>query len=222
MRTLSLAIVAIWLALAGLASAQEAPAAPAARADVHAVIGWQNLRAESRPLERYGDDWMNGIFYAGVGAGWYWSDHLKTQVDVGAGTDGHQYRFEAYPVDSRTAGLSSRVAVRQQSVAISQQYQFFRNQWFHPHIGAGVEIAHETTRQRFDPIFVFDNAAGIPRQVAPPRADVTSSRTIARPFAEAGFKAYMTRRAFFTSDARMMVRRGPEEVLFRFGFGVDF
>ena len=32
----------------------------------------------------------------------------------------------------------------------------------------------------------------------------------------------MTRRAFFTSDTRLMFRSGIDEVLFRFGFGVDF
>jgi hypothetical protein len=32
----------------------------------------------------------------------------------------------------------------------------------------------------------------------------------------------MTPRAYFTGDARVMLRDGIDEVLFRLGFGVDF
>ena len=70
------------LLLTVLAQAPVAPATPPqlSRADVHFVIGWQNLRNE-RAHDEY-DDWLNNIFYGGAGAGWYWSDHLKTQVDI--------------------------------------------------------------------------------------------------------------------------------------------
>jgi hypothetical protein len=112
--------------------------------------------------------------------------------------------------------------VSQRSLAVSQQYQFFRNQWFHPRVGAGVEIARERTTEEYSPIFVFDSVTRTPRQLAPPRNEGPEHRTITRPFAEAGFKAYMTRRAFFTADTRLMYRKGLDEVLFRLGFGVDF
>ena len=46
--------------------------------------------------------------------------------------------------------------------------------------------------------------------------------TEVRPFVATGFKAYMTQRAFFRSDVRVGVRDGVDEVLLRFGFGVDF
>ena len=112
--------------------------------------------------------------------------------------------------------------MQQQSLAVAQQYQFYRNQWFHPHVGAGVDIARETTREEYDPVFVFDTVTRISRQVSPAHTDGPEHRMIARPFAEAGFKAYMTRRAFFTGDSRLMFRKGLDEVLFRIGFGVDF
>ncbi len=112
--------------------------------------------------------------------------------------------------------------MRQQSVAVAQHYQFFRNQWFHPHVGAGVDIARETTTEEYNPVIVFDSVTRVSREITPARTEGLDHRTIARPFAEAGFKAYMTRRAFFTGDTRVMVRRGVDEVLFRFGFGVDF
>jgi hypothetical protein len=42
------------------------------------------------------------------------------------------------------------------------------------------------------------------------------------PFAATGFKAYLAQRAFFRSDLRFAFRDGLEDVLLRFGFGVDF
>jgi hypothetical protein len=221
MKTLPLA-AAVWLLGAAVASAQEPPKTPLTRADIHLVVGWQNLHQPQPVDERYSNDWINGIFFGGVGAGWYWTDNLKTQVDFGAGTRGRQYRYEPFVVGGQTTGRSSQLHVQQQSVAIAQHYQFFRNQWFHPHVGAGVDIARETTREVYDPVYVFDQVARVSRQVLPPRTEGPEHRVIARPFGEAGFKAYMTRKTFFTSDMRLMFKSGVDEVLFRFGFGVDF
>lgn len=220
MKTFPLAAAAL-LAGAALAGAQEPPRVPPVRGDAHVVIGWQNLHKE-QPERQYRDDWINRIFYGGAGAGWYWTEHLKTQVDFGAGSKGRQYRFEPLVINGQNTGTSSRVSVKQQSVAIAQHYQFFRNQWFHPHVGAGIDIARETTSEEYQPIVVFDNVTRTSRQVRPARTEGPDHRTIARPFVETGFKAYMTRRAFFTGDSRLMFRNGLEEVLFRFGFGVDF
>jgi opacity protein-like surface antigen len=221
MKTLPLA-AAVWLLGAAIATAQEPPKTPLTRADVHVVIGWQNLH-QPQPVEaRYSDDWINGIVFGGVGAGWYWTDNLKTQVDFGAGTRGRQYRYEPFVVGGQTTSGSSQLHVQQQSVAIAQHYQVFRNQWFHPHVGAGVDIARETTREQYDPVYVFDQVTRVSRQILPPRIEGPEHRVIARPFGEAGFKAYMTRKAFFTGDMRLMFKSGVDEVLFRFGFGVDF
>lgn len=200
----------------------QSPASPPdlPRADAHVVLGWQNLHKE-QPQD-YSDDWLNGIFYGGAGAGWFWTDHLKTQVDFGAGTKAHQYRNRQLTIDGNPAYESSRAAIRQQSVAISQQYQFFRNQWFHPHVAAGVDLARETTREEFQPVIVFDNVTHLTRTVTPARTEGPTDRFIARVFGETGFKAYMTRKAFFTGDMRIMFRGGIDEVLFRAGFGFDF
>src|SRR5512138_50821 len=78
----ALLLTAAAILLAGGASAQTpVPAVELPRADAHFVIGWQNLRRD-QPQSSY-NAWLNGIVYAGGGAGWYWTDHVKTQVDVG-------------------------------------------------------------------------------------------------------------------------------------------
>jgi len=200
------------------ASAQTPPTLP--RADTHVVFGWQNLRKE-QPEQHY-NDWLNGIFYGGAGAGWYWTEHLKTQVDFGAGTKARQYRTRQIPVNGGFAYGSSELEVRQWAVTIAQQYQFFENQWFHPHAGAGVELARETTREVFQPVILYGSTPPGPREIAPARTEGPAHTFVARGVGEVGFKAYMTRRAFFTGDMRLMFRNGIDQVLFRAGFGVDF
>lgn len=221
MKTLRFVLVT-WLMGVAAAAAQEPPRAPLVRADVHAVAGWQNLRKEQQQQQHYSNDWLNGIFYGGAGAGWYWTDNLKTQVDVGGGTRANQYRYQYTTSGAQSTSTSSRLRVQQQNVAVSQQYQFFRNQWFHPHVGAGVDLARETSTEEYQATVVFDSNNRTSREITPRRVEGPEHRLLARPFVEAGFKAYMTRRAFFTGDSRVMVRGSVDEVLFRFGFGVDF
>ena len=62
---------------------------------------------------------------------------------------------------SSSAAQTPRTSSRRDDAAsrawpIAQQYQFFRNQWFHPHVGGGVDIARETTTEEYEPVFVFD------------------------------------------------------------------
>jgi hypothetical protein len=59
-------------------------------------------------------------------------------------------------------------------------------------------------------------------QQVTPRIEGPDRRTIARPFAEIGFKGYMAQQAFVTVDSRVLIRHGIDEVLLRLGFGLDF
>src|SRR5260221_14267591 len=83
-----------WLLTAGVAAAQDPPRTPLTRGDAHFVIGWQNLHKPQSRQQSYSNDWVNGIFYGGAGAGWEWTDNLKTQEDGGGGNRGRQYRYE--------------------------------------------------------------------------------------------------------------------------------
>src|SRR3954467_11150176 len=91
-------VLIAWLAGAGAGAAPTDATAATATADARFVVGWQNLHKE-QSTQQY-NDWLNGIFYGGAGAGWYWNDHLKTQIDNGAGTRGTQYRFENIVVNA--------------------------------------------------------------------------------------------------------------------------
>jgi opacity protein-like surface antigen len=219
MRTLLLVAGAI--AIGCTAADAQTPAATfqLPRADAHFVIGWQHLKKD-QPGNRY-DNWLNQIFYGGAGAGWFWTDHLKTQVDIGAGTRATRTGYEERFLNGAPTYRSAALSVQQWAVTVSQQYQFFRNQWFHPRVGAGVELAHETTSSAFEPFSVYDPVSRTSRLVAP-EIDGPDTSLITRGVGEVGFKAYVARRAFFTADMRLMFRNGIDQVLFRTGFGFDF
>ena len=69
-----------------------------------------------------------------------------------------------------------------------------------------MDLARETTTTEFEATTVYDPVTRVYRQVVPRRDRRTRQPFVARPFVEAGFKAYMTRRAFFTADTRVKFR----------------
>src|SRR5215472_16843072 len=113
MRLFFLAVVAV-ADLASPAGAQEVDRAPLARGDTQVVIGWQNLR-EPQPSGTLGphNNWLNSIVHGAVGAGWYWTDHLKTAIDFGAGTSGHQYRYSQVIAGGTTTYSNSLLHIRE-------------------------------------------------------------------------------------------------------------
>lgn len=204
------------------AIAQDAqPPSPLSRADVTATLGWFNAEKGDIHDVRSYNDWYNRSLHAGFGAGWYWTDNLKTEVDFGATTKGRIYTSQRVLVDNRETYTNSQYFFSTRKIAVGQVYQFYRNQFFHPHLAAGVDVTWEKIREESDGIYVFDPVNRVSRRETPPftRRDTD---VIARPYAAAGFKAYMSPRAFFRSDLRVTVRGGIDEVLLRFGFGVDF
>src|SRR5262245_27637806 len=123
----ALLVPAIVAALGGPAFAQDISSGRLMQGDAHVVIGWQNLHKEQpSAANAYQNDWLNSILHGGAGAGWYWTDHAKTQIDFGAGTRARQYRYRQFNVDGLPAYESSYLDIRQTNVSVSQQYQFFR------------------------------------------------------------------------------------------------
>jgi hypothetical protein len=106
---------------------------------------------------------------------------------------------------------------------VGQQYQFFRNVWFHPHLTGGVDLSWEKTERRPEgPLQIFDPVARRTEVVPQPESSVEETELLVRPYAGIGFKAYMSPRSFFRMDMRFVLKDGVDKVLMRFGFGVDF
>ena len=205
------------MAVAGLLSAAPALAQSSARitnSDAVGFIGWFNADKSELTQQQYSNDWYNRSLYAGAAAGWYWTDHLKTEVEVGITS---RARLSVYNVDfpgGTPVSRNSTYRFGTSRVAVGQHYQFLRNAWVHPFIGAGVDVTWEQT-DRTDEVYPIQIS---PREVVYPRQ--TDVRT--RPFVTAGIKGYFAERAFIRTDLKLVFDRSVDEALFRFGIGVDF
>jgi hypothetical protein len=209
------------LAAALIVGAREASGQTGARlvrGDLSGTAGW--LSAETVINSPYDSkDWHSSLFGT-VSAGWYWTDNLKTEIDVGAGTQATAYRFEYVVIDGRQTYRNSDYTFSRRVLGISQQYQFFRNAWFHPHVAAGANLTWERSTARFHTALVGD--LGDPRGLPAPGIEGPTTTATVRPFVATGFKAYMSPRSFFRTDLRVRFHGGPDETQLRFGFGIDF
>jgi opacity protein-like surface antigen len=211
------AIVAIILAAVADPAVAQQPRTPLVRADLSATTGWFNASREVRPEQ----DWYHRTLYGGIEAGWYWTDHLKTQAAFGTHTVGRLHRGRPVPVNGFTSYEASEFRLRDRKLTLTGHYQFGRNAWFHPHVGAGVDLSWGSTTEEIAPVYVYGEPNRPPRLVSDARTEYRTSFAV-RPCAEAGFKAYLSPRAFFRTDLRLRAGSRVDEVLLRFGFGVDF
>lgn len=217
-RSLLLAIASC-LAFTPPAAAQPAPASPLTRADLHGAVGWGHLHLDAAAP---GNQWDHRSAHASAGAGWYWSDHLKTEIEADASSKASFYRFEYVQASGRPVYRSSWVEVQGTSVGVVQQYQFLRNTWVHPFVGAGVDLRRERRVEQLEPAVLYDGVTQQPRVVDPGRRIDGPARWQARGVAQAGVKTYLSERAFGRFDVKVAWRGGVDEVVFRAGIGVDF
>jgi hypothetical protein len=195
------------------------------RVDAAAYVGW--FGANKSELDGY-DDWYKRVWHGGLSSGYYWTEHLKTEVDFSVTSRGEIYEIPS-PADITTfvnlGPIGHEFSTKR--LALGQHYQFFHNAFFHPAIGGGVALTWETTERELPPVFARGPAppgSQIPttRQIEPPRTEGPDTRLRAMAFAATGFKAYFVERGFFRSDLRVMFTDRVEDVTLRFGFGVDF
>ena len=158
--------------------------------------------------------------FTGLGVGVYWTTHIKTEVDFGwtkldglyssrnANIPGAQYAFVYSEHDYRTFRTS-----------IAQSYQLGRNAWVHPFVGAGVDIDRERheIRQPAQTVWYYTDWASPPQTVPVPASNRTETTVGATPFFKTGFKAYMTKDAFFITDFKV-----GTAIVWKFGVGFDF
>jgi opacity protein-like surface antigen len=211
------------LACAADARAQQPapPPSPISRVDVSGTLGWFNAnKSDLEPAPN--NDWYNRSLHGGVSVGWYWTDHLKTEIEAGATTTATLRNYPRVVFDGQPTNASVESSFRTRKLAVSQQYQAYRNEWAHPYVAAGVETTWERVTESYGPLYLYDSVARTSRLVAPPRTEGPETRVVVRPFGAVGVKAYMTPHSFFKTELRMSARRGVDEVLLRFGFGVDF
>jgi len=217
---LQAAVLVLWTTPA---FAQTAPPAerPLTRADLSGSLGWFNASKADLDSSPY-NDWYGRSLHGGVAAGWYWTDHLKSEIDVSGTTNARLYGYPPVVIGGHPGNTAVEYVIGTRKLAVTQLYQGLRNQWVHPYAGLGVEMTWERITEHHGPTFIFDPVVRTTRQVLPERTIGPRTDLVARPVGSLGLKAYVTSRAFIRGDLRIAFRGGIDEVLLRCGFGVDF
>lgn len=221
----------LWLT-ASAAAAQDSRPKPVvtlvpdspSRWDAAAHVTWLGERRLDRLGSPFSSDrWIEAA--SGGGAlGYYWTSHLKLEADLSTSTEGESYSYEPAPLPL-PPGFPSFVErdheLRVTTLALGVSYQFLENAWFHPFIGAGAELLRERERIRTAVPIVFPRDPRGP--AVPPIQAEERVRYGARPFAEGGFKAYVSERAFIRTDVRTSWSGdGVVALAWRAGVGFDF
>jgi len=201
------------LALAPDASAQQpAPVAAIGRWDVAGQLAL--LNRNKTDLGSRWDHWYDAPLVQGS-AGHYWTPHLKTELEIavsGAGTIGveQDLRYREHRLRESTIGATA-------------VYQFFDNQWVHPFVGAGLELARERdVAESLPASFERFPSPTLPLTLRlVPAIDKVSYSV--RPVVTGGFKFYVSQRAFVRTEVRTSFSADrPLAIQWRGGVGIDF
>jgi hypothetical protein len=214
----------IMLLSASLAAAQSSalvsiPPAPIPRPDIAGSVGWLNVNKSE--ISTY-NDWYNRAAQGALTFGWYWSTHLKTELEASVSTREEFFAFREEFINGSRAAFHTEHTFSTRRITLSQQYQFGENAWFHPHLAAGVDMNWERIGRLDREVYLYNVAARGQTLIRHPVRHPNRTDLHVRPLVAAGFKGYMTQRSFVRSDIRAVVGDRVEEVIVRFGIGVDF
>jgi hypothetical protein len=145
--------------------------------------------------------------------------HLKVEFDATTSASAEVYVTQEVrvPTQSYPIYVSQPQRFQMTTLAGGVSYQFFDNRWFHPVVGAGVQSARErrTIERALYPV-------PLPASVIVDQPG-TSSSWSTRPYADVGFKWFVSERAFVRSSVRTTFDSGGvTHVSWRSGFGFDF
>jgi hypothetical protein len=223
--TCATALLAVALCSGATAAAQDRPIVsvlpPApSRVDITAQVGW--LGSNKSGIGADWDDWYSAAA-GSVTVGYYLTPHLKAELSTSFASEGRIFGQELTPIPGEPYPF---YRVREHYFSSSAlgggtSYQFLENQWFHPFAGAGIELVRETHRTVVPSQTVPSRKPGSPTVL--PASGATRERAYAaRPFLSAGFKLYMSERAFVRSDLRStFASRGAAHLVWSAGIGVD-
>lgn len=191
--------------------------------DVTALLGWRGVRLiTDREFNRVDYDHR---LLAGVLAGRHWTPHVKTEVEIATTAESDTVSFSQVGFDvpnfSTRPYIYTNHRIRDTVFSAAGLYQFGEDAWFHPHVGAGIEIArtHDGATTSRQTLSLADRS----QPIVIAEASSQSTRTVStRGFLTAGFKAYANERVFVRGDLRVAAGQAPANVSARFGVGFDF
>jgi hypothetical protein len=189
------------------------------RADAALFVGWYS--GHEPEVADY-DSWYTESVYGGANVGFYWTEHLRTDVEFGITTEDDIQSYDAFELGGQSIFLPVEHTFKTRNLSAGQHYQFFENAWFHPSVGAGIALTwkHEKSVRPSSVPFYPPPAS---RGISPPGQTVSrDARAHVDVFASTGFKTYVSQRAFFRSDLKVVFGSEVRDLLVRVGFGLDF
>jgi len=191
------------------------------RGDVSGTVAWVSTNTKELAYDQY-NDWRSQAGFS-LGAGWYWTDHHQTRVEASGTTETTVYSAIPPPFGGGQPFMPVRRSFESRRISVTQHYQFRRNEWVHPFVGAGVDFVRERVSGQDDPVFAYDPITRQSRLVRDAVEHAAHDENTARGVLTAGVKAYLARKVFAVTDLRVSIgRRRTEDVQWRFGLGADF
>lgn len=206
------------------AAAQTPPKSPdLPRFDVAGSVIWMGADSEGLTAE----NWRNWDTAGAVelGAGFYWTEHLKLAIDAGASGDREVFgtvEVRLTPSLSRYVYVTHRIRSRWLTPTV--QYQFLHNTWVHPYVGGGFEVDWERRRTDNDNRNSFTGPPGIfnSTDAAGATVDAVGRATRVRAVLLTGAKFYVSPRIFARTDLRVSFTDKVRALRWAAGIGVDF
>ena len=196
----------------------QAPATALPENDASIAIGWSGSDFQ---LQSY-DRWRGGVLAAAT-AGHYWTDHVKTEIEAAWTTPGTDQIYEDFAYTGAPTYAVSDHTARDVRLGITHIYQFGRNAWVHPFVGAGVDLvrraARTDRREQTRSVYLPPNRT---TPVVIPPAHERRTDVFGQAVLKTGLKMYATERAFFNTELKVGIREDVDHVVWKVGFGVDF
>jgi hypothetical protein len=200
-RCCTVGVAAVLLLMSSTAAAQEKVISLAAAEprlwDVSGDAGW--FSSNKSAIAPDWNDWYDAPA-GSVAIGRYLTPHLRTEFRVSFTGEGTTYQEEQLPFVPGQPFPSYRLTehrFRTASAGAGVFHQFFENQWFHPFVGAGLDVERESRRTTLPP-----------QRFVPAGTTEESVSYAARPFVATGFKWYVNERGFFRTDVKVSFGSG--------------
>jgi Outer membrane protein beta-barrel domain len=190
------------------------------RNDATLSFGWSGSEYGLQDYDRW-----RGSLFVGFNSGRYWTDHFKTDIEAGWHSRSSTETYQEIVIGgAQTYGIAS-FQVRDLRITIAPTYQFGRNQWVHPYVGAGTDIIHRKSVLDRPAQFRFQSApvpGRPPVNLTVPALNERKSELLLRPFLKTGVKMYTSERSFFVTELKLGFAPDVDHALWKLGVGFDF
>ncbi len=190
-----------------------------ARNDTTLSVGWAG---SEYALSDY-DRWRGSLFLSVTG-GHYWTDHLKTEIEAGWSSRVNDETYELVTVRNVPSYGRATYRIRDDRLTVGQSYQFGRNAWAHPYVGAGADLIRRRTMLDRPAQTTYPNSPST--RPAPwidiPAFRASETQVLVRPFIKTGVKMYASERMFFLTELKLGFAPDLDHALWKLGLGFDF